>query len=90
MPFLPFFCFVCVAGGLCVCVVEYLCAVDSLSDVCTQSVEHSRKKASTTHKYSATHTQNRRPHTKKLIPQFFLLKKEMSGMLTDFGSTELT
>ena len=50
----PFFLwFVCVAGGLCVCVVEYLCVVDSLSvwatvDVCTKGVEHSRKKASTT------------------------------------------
>ena len=49
VPFLPSFCFVCVAGGLCVCVVEYLCVVDSLSvwatvDVCVQKVLSTRAK----------------------------------------------
>ena len=81
VPFLPCFCFVCVAGGLCVCVAEYLCVVDSLSDVCVQKVLSTHAKRRPPHINNRSHThRNRRPHTKKkMIPQkLFFKKKEMS------------
>ena len=69
MPFLPSFCFMCVAGGLCVCVVEYLCGRQFKWCVCVQKVLSTHAKRRLPHINIRPHThRNRRPHTKKLIP----------------------
>ena len=76
VQFLPSFCFVCVAGGLCVCVVEYLCVVDSLSDVCVQKVLSTHAKRRLPHINIRPHTQNpSTTHTKIDSPKNYFFKK---------------